>query len=441
MTDSELLRKYVETGSQVAFARLVDRHMRLVYWTCRNDVQNAQMAEDVSQMVFVLLSKKAASLQWAPSITGWLFHASRLIAKDVLKRERRRVKREEKVGIVIKRTTEAAVMWDDVAPWFNDALGTLEKADREAVLLRYFDDLSMQEIAAELGTTEDTARKRIARAVDRIRTYLAKRKVTVSAAVLVALLADRANEPIPGACREAILKAVERAQHGSNLVPGLLWKGMQISIAAAGRQWLICGIGACILTAGLVMVGVSHRDPTGTAEFVDQATRSTSSTSVRDEIDADYKSSVLKLTRMDISGDTDHVFPTCTETLSDGTVVKLQQIVENDRGNFAQMRRINAGLSLNSVDITGDQAKVSYSLHLAGTTKKSSQFAAGVNLTEDSSMIALWRKSAGGWAVDSTHEISERLALNGTVVEVNRRPVAVGSQSNAPDLTAISASN
>jgi len=104
MDDARLLRKYVRDGSEAAFTELAERHMKLVYWTCRRDLIDPQLAEDAAQVVFILFSQKARRFLPGVSIPGWLFNTARLVAKDVLKRERRRRQHEVQVPMDLDHT-------------------------------------------------------------------------------------------------------------------------------------------------------------------------------------------------------------------------------------------------------------------------------------------------------------------------------------------------
>src|SRR5579883_3372637 len=173
MDDWRLLREYQEKGSEAAFSRLVDEHMKMVYWTCRRDLTNQELAEDAAQVVFVLLARKASSFNARVSVSGWLFNASRYVARDFNKREARRKRREE-AAIMQQPASHEDFEWRELEPWLNDGISHLATRDREAILLRYFNGLSTAEIAGALGTTEPNARKRLSRAVDRLRNYFAK---------------------------------------------------------------------------------------------------------------------------------------------------------------------------------------------------------------------------------------------------------------------------
>ena len=55
--------------------------------------------------------------------------------------------------------------WEQIAPHLDEAMAKLGDKDRDAVLLRYFENKSFAEVGTALGANEDVARKRIARAV------------------------------------------------------------------------------------------------------------------------------------------------------------------------------------------------------------------------------------------------------------------------------------
>src|SRR6266550_4408987 len=98
MNDLDLLREYVQTGSQEAFAQVVRMHVDMVYSAARRQVRDAHLAEDVTQRVFVLLAQKAATLRREVLLGGWLYNAARLAAADAQRAEIRRAKREKKAA-------------------------------------------------------------------------------------------------------------------------------------------------------------------------------------------------------------------------------------------------------------------------------------------------------------------------------------------------------
>ncbi len=225
MDDGRLLRQYANQeagqGSQAAFSALVARHLDFVYSVCRREVGDAALAEDVTQVVFLLLARKAPALRPGDSLTGWLFQTARFAARNARRRESVRRTREQEAGLEMLHQTGQAddALWDRISPTLNDALASLAGKDRKAVLLRFADGLSFPELGAALGTSEDAARMRLNRAVDRLRRFLAKTGVVVSSTGLVGLMADRTAQAAPAACKAAVAKIVGSAGGAAAISP------------------------------------------------------------------------------------------------------------------------------------------------------------------------------------------------------------------------------
>ena len=203
--DGRLLRQYREQGSEAAFARLAARHLSFVYATCLRETENAALAEEAAQVVFLLLARKAPLVRPGQSLSGWLFQTARFVARNARRREERRKAWEERAMEQMPSAEgESDALWDRLSPTLNDALASLGTKDREAVLLRFADGLSFPELGAALGTSEDAARMRLNRAIDRLRRFFAKEGVTLSAAVLIGLLADRITQAAPAHLAEGL---------------------------------------------------------------------------------------------------------------------------------------------------------------------------------------------------------------------------------------------
>ena len=201
MHDGRLLRAYVEQGSQAAFAEIVERYLRLVYSACLRETGEAGQAEDATQAVFLLLARKAPALGGRAGLAGWLFAASRLVSRNAVRQERRRRQCEQKAMeamIHADRDWEAdAVVWNRIEPVLNDALAALSGGEREAILLRFFQGLSLIETGDALGVSADAAQMRVSRAVENLRRHLRKTGVVVSGAALTALLPVHAARSLP----------------------------------------------------------------------------------------------------------------------------------------------------------------------------------------------------------------------------------------------------
>ena len=235
-TDAELLRCYVEDRSEAAFTELVSRHLALVYSCALRRVgHDAQLAEDVTQQVFCALARKAPSLLQRPSLSGWLYVGTQHAAAAVVRQERRRKVREEQATLmeqILHPTTGAEPDWSQLRPLLDQLILELKEEDREAVILRFFEKRPFAEIAATLHLSEEAARKRADRAVDKLRARLAERGVTSGTGALAFALAGQASAALPAALAANITSAaLASAGAGGGLLAALT--GFLLSDAAA----------------------------------------------------------------------------------------------------------------------------------------------------------------------------------------------------------------
>ena len=207
-TDWALLRRYVESNSQDAFAALVSRHLNMVYTTCFRELRDTTLAEDAAQSVFIILAAKAPKLSARTHLAGWLFQTARFAAKNARTRQTRRERHEIEVMRQATRTRsdQEQPTWDDAEPLINQAVAKLSPAEREAILLRYWDNLRIAEVGAFLGVSEEAARKRITRALARLRVQLERQGVALGTAALAAALSAKAARSAPQALAPSIAR-------------------------------------------------------------------------------------------------------------------------------------------------------------------------------------------------------------------------------------------
>lgn len=202
MTDAELLRTYARDRDQAAFAELVRRHSALVYHAARRQVGgDHHRAQELTQMVFLALARRAGALAHHPAVVAWLFRTTRLMALKSNQAEARRLARESASALDPALTpadglAETAV-WSRMEPLLDEALADLAESDRTAILLRHFSGHAYAEVGAALGLAENAARMRVERALEKLRRALAKRGVTSTAAALGLALEAHAVTPAP----------------------------------------------------------------------------------------------------------------------------------------------------------------------------------------------------------------------------------------------------
>jgi len=205
-TDLELLARYarqhssrrnpMEADVEDAFAEIVRRHLNLVYSAAVRQVRSPQLAEEVTQSVFTDLSRNASRLAPDTVLTTWLYQVTRRTAIDVVRREARRQLREQ-IATEMNVINATSDDWAHIEPLLDEAMHALDDTDRTAVLLRYFENKSLREVGQTLGTSDDTAQKRVSRAVERLREFFAKRGVTVGASGLVVVISANAVQAAP----------------------------------------------------------------------------------------------------------------------------------------------------------------------------------------------------------------------------------------------------
>jgi RNA polymerase sigma factor (sigma-70 family) len=197
-TDAELLQRYVEEKSEAAFADLVRRHVGLVYSVALRRVGgDTHLAEDVAQTVFTDLARKAATLRARATLSGWLYLSTHAASAAVVRRERRRKARELTAHDMHPPTSEPAPDWGQLRPVIDDAIVELKHEDREAVVLRFFEQRSFAEVGAALRLTEEAARKRVERSLEKLRVSLERRGIGSSVAALGVALTAIASTPAP----------------------------------------------------------------------------------------------------------------------------------------------------------------------------------------------------------------------------------------------------
>lgn len=205
--DMQLVQEFATARSEAAFAELVRRHLPLVYSTALRRTGNPHAAEEIAQAVFLTLARKAASLPPRTVVSGWLYHTARLTAANYLRGEARRQQREQEAYMNSLSDGAEAAVWPQIAPLLDDAMAALGEADRNAVVLRYFENKPLEEVGLALGTTADAARMRVNRALEKLRHLFARRGVALGATLLAGALSAHCVQAAPAGLAAAISKA------------------------------------------------------------------------------------------------------------------------------------------------------------------------------------------------------------------------------------------
>ncbi len=192
--DATLLRRFAEAGSDAAFTELVHRHVDLVYRAAlRRTSGDTHRAADVAQQVFTTLAREARQLAGHAVLSAWLHTATRNAALNLMISEQRRAARELAAQSLAPATDSAEEVphWEQLRPIIDSAIDDLAEPDRTAVVLRFLEQRPFSEVGSALRVSEDAARVRTTRALDKLREALARRGITSTAAALGALVAGQ----------------------------------------------------------------------------------------------------------------------------------------------------------------------------------------------------------------------------------------------------------
>ena len=247
MDDAQLLKQYVETGSPVAFQNLVSRHVNFVYGAALRHVHDRHVAEEVTQAVFIVLARKAATLRHEAVLSSWLLSTCRYAALGQMKIAARRRRHERRAAEMAKTVwvEEADSSWPQYEGRMDAALASLREADRKAVLLRFYEHKSFDEIAAILGTAEEAARKRVSRAVEKLRSYFGVSQRTLPATMISYYLYSKLSTPAPANLAGEVA-AVALSPAGATAGTSLIASEIAHHLAMEQAKWVASSLAAAI---------------------------------------------------------------------------------------------------------------------------------------------------------------------------------------------------
>ena len=209
-TDQTLLSEFAMHRSEEAFAELVNRHLDMVHSAAtRLAAQGPVSAEDITQQVFVELARQAGRLRERVVLEPWLYTTTRFVASNMRRAEARRRKREMEFSAMNNSSTTADddSIWNQTAGVLEDAMDELGNDDRTAVLLRFFRQYDFRSIGQALNLSDDGARMRVNRALEKLRHALLRRGIQTSTATLAAILGAHAISAAPAALATSITSA------------------------------------------------------------------------------------------------------------------------------------------------------------------------------------------------------------------------------------------
>jgi RNA polymerase sigma factor (sigma-70 family) len=214
-----LLSEFVRTGSEGAFRDLVSAYVNLVYSTAVRSVRgDTQLAEDIVQTVFIDLARAAVTLSPNIQLGGWLYRHTCFLARNAMRGERRRKARERKAVEFQRLEDYSEENLQQLTGVLDEVINELGAEDRTAILMRFFEQLEFRSIGIATGRSEDAARMRVTRALEKLGSLLRRRGFILSTAGLGYVMETKVLQAAPSvlvhnATRAGIASSFKRTSY------------------------------------------------------------------------------------------------------------------------------------------------------------------------------------------------------------------------------------
>jgi RNA polymerase sigma factor (sigma-70 family) len=168
------------SGDRTAFAQIIERYHRAVYAVSFSSVRDRTLADDITQDTFVTAWRRFGDLRDATKLPAWLCGIARNLGRDARKRMRRETIGEP-VEPIDATTPYEALSEAESERLVAVALGQIPDVYREPLVLYYYEERSVDDVARSLGISAATTNKRLSRG----RQYLAERVATIVEGAIV----------------------------------------------------------------------------------------------------------------------------------------------------------------------------------------------------------------------------------------------------------------
>lgn len=351
--DMGLLRDYATNGSEAAFAALVSRHVNLVYSVAMRQLHDTHLAEEVTQAAFIILARKASSLNPNTILPAWLCRTAHYAAADVLRTQRRRQAREQEAYMqsTLNEPDAGSSPWPEIAPLLDSAMAGLRDKDYGVIVLRYFERKDLKQVATVLGITENAAQKRVNYALEKLRRIMSKHGVKATTAVIAGMMLSHSVQAAPTAlAKSATIAAITKGATASGstltITKGALkimsWTKLKMAIVAGATLMLAsaAATGVYVAQKNIVLAGYPPYILLGAHLGVDYFPKSAWTNSGLDTPQDTLKTILWAESRGDIKSGVDAVTPDYQQKVESYSKDETQQQISAEM--IAEVAHVNA---------------------------------------------------------------------------------------------------
>ena len=259
--DMKLVQEYAVRQSDGAFQTIVSRNVNLVYSAALRQVQDPHLAEEITQVVFIILARKAGRLGPGTILPSWLYRTARYAAADALKSRRRREQREHEAYMLSTLNEAPEETWRQIAPLLDGAMEKLGEKDHAALVLRFFENRNFKDVGVTLGTSENAAKMRVNRALEKLRKLFGKRGVNSTTAIIAGAISGNSVQAAPVGLTKAISTVALAKGAATSASTLTLMKGALKLMAWSKTKTTVAGLAIALLGIGTATVVVETLSP------------------------------------------------------------------------------------------------------------------------------------------------------------------------------------